>query len=96
MVNIKIGLKNPWYKNGNKLPYHLFCFEPKISKNKAICIQLSNMKSNYYLFDFYISTDFRGRDHAGPVVHIDIMGLFFMFQFYDVRHWDFENDCWET
>ena len=35
----------------------------------------------------------RKRDHAGVRVCAILFGVEFSFEFYDVRHWDDDNDC---
>jgi hypothetical protein len=35
-------------------------------------------------------------DHAGLNFDFGILGWNVKFLIYDNRHWDYENDCWET
>lgn len=50
--------------------------------------------SIFGLFDFHISYNDED-DHAGFYFNINVLGLFFEFNIYDIRHWDFDNECWE-
>lgn len=65
----------------------------KISKFKAFEYQLE-------LDKFYEKTDiyfYRSKktDHAGIELIFSIKKLFWvMFNIYDIRHWDYDNDCW--
>lgn len=35
------------------------------------------------------------RDHAGGMIELELFGRSFCAQYYDTRHWDYENNCWE-
>ena len=50
--------------------------------------------SIFGLLDFHISYNNKG-DHAGFRFNIDILGLYFEFNICDIRHWDFDQECWE-
>ena len=65
----------------------------KISKNKTLELQ-SGIWKYWSYFDFRISAD-RHTDHAGFYFDIQIFGLYFIFQIYDNRHWNFEKDEWQ-
>jgi hypothetical protein len=34
-------------------------------------------------------------DHSGLYTDIGLLGYSFSFNFYDNRHWDHKNNCWE-
>lgn len=36
-----------------------------------------------------------GRDHAGMRFYVCLGRFQFGVSFYDNRHWDYDNDCWE-
>lgn len=36
------------------------------------------------------------RDHAGVHIDVTLFGISFAATLYDVRHWDYEKDCWES
>jgi len=41
--------------------------------------------------------DFNTRqDHAGSGLDIGLFGWNVEYRFYDCRHWDYENNCWEN
>ena len=37
-----------------------------------------------------------GKSHAGLDIELGIFGYNAHFNFYDSRHWDYENKCWQT
>jgi len=64
----------------------------KLSKNKSLELQ-SGIWQNWSYFN--ISTSWsRHTDHAGFRFEIEIFGLYFIFDTYDNRHWDWDNDRW--
>jgi hypothetical protein len=70
----------------------IFWWEPKISKHKAVCFQLSWMENELGLgCDFKITWH---ESHSGFNFELRILGLWFNINFYDIRHWDDENNRW--
>lgn len=69
----------------------------KLSKNKAFELEsffwkdMSNL-SNY--FNFWIEWSYKG-DHAGFTINLEILTFYFNFKVYDIRHWDYDNNCYE-
>ena len=71
------------------------CFFIKLSKNKGIETEIIIDKNWIKWFHFSFTAD-RHTDHSGIEFSIEIMRLIFNTKFYDFRHWDNENNCWET
>jgi hypothetical protein len=65
----------------------------KLSKNKILEMQ-SGIFENWSYFDFMLKRD-RKKDHAGFMFYIEFFGLYFLFQTYDKRHWDYKKNKWE-
>jgi hypothetical protein len=65
----------------------------KLSKNKTLELQ-SGIWKKWNYFDLSIKLN-RHTDHVGVMFNIETFGLYFIFQVYDHRHWDWENNCWE-
>lgn len=86
MINFSFSLYNPFrYRFDNH-----FSKTWKVAKNKAI--EVEHLRTNILLmFDFRLS--FR-QDHAGVAVGIGVLGHEARVEFYDVRHWDYENNRW--
>jgi hypothetical protein len=89
MVDILFQLECPisdnWWKN-------LYNKSWKVTENKSIEIQLIRDSSLLGL-----TTQLRNKgDHPGFRFSLSILFITFDFQFYDGRHWDYENDCYEV
>lgn len=91
MINFSFNLVNPFsdpskfktvYTTSSKTwnPHKFWDFS--ICKDSSI-IRLT--------FDFTIK-----EDHAGFGFDFAILGWGIDFRFYDHRHWDYENNCWEV
>lgn len=60
----------------------------------GICYYLFVNISLFGLFDFHISYNDKD-DHAGFRFNISILDLCLEFNICDIRHWDFDQECWE-
>lgn len=68
-------------------------FKP-ISKNKNIELELFFF--NDYTFKIELDASFiTGRDHAGISFELNLFGVSININFYDSRHWDYENKTWQ-
>ena len=76
---------NFWYK--------LKSYHKQLSKNKHL--EVETFFSNYSLISIEFDCSLRARDHAGIRFKINIGGLELEINFYDSRHWDHKNNCWE-
>jgi hypothetical protein len=81
------------------LPYffnyfaNIFCKYKVLSKNKTGEIQLIFM--NNLITGINFCKDIHC-DHAKICLEISILGLTMIFEIYDIRHWDYENNNWEN
>ena len=71
----------------------IFWWEPKISKHKAICLQLSWVQPRHIDLGCEFDSSWKD-DHAGFALTISLFKIMFHFNFYDIRHWDDEKDQW--
>jgi len=95
MIYFSFKFESPWAKDPGRVQHDYFWREPKISRRKAMCIQLSKAATPSILrFDLDLS--WRGHDHAGPGISLELFGYFFDFNIYDVRHWNYEEGRWES
>ena len=69
-------------------------YDRKITKNKCLEVQLSKWPP-HTIFAIKLDTCWTGHDHAGIKFDIEVFGYFFHIGFYDCRHWDHTNHCWE-
>ena len=77
---------NFWYK--------LKSFHKQLSKYKHI--EVETFFTNYNLFSVEFDIKLTGKDHAGVRLKFDFCGLELEIHFYDSRHWDYKNNCWES
>lgn len=70
---------------------NIFCKWYQLTKNKNLEIEL--LKDSY-LFRFEVSFYPHGRDHGGLQIGLSLFNYELSINFYDSRHWDYENDCW--
>jgi len=68
-------------------------FHKQTSKNKHL--EIETCYCSNYLFKFEFDARLRGRDHAGIRIAGNILGWELEVNFYDSRHWDYANNCWE-
>jgi len=87
---INISILN-WFRKKSKWDKY-FSFTKKICKNKYL--EIEGMYENYHLFGFEFKVSFK-EDHAGVRLSIKLFFRELSIVFYDSRHWDYENDCWQ-
>ena len=93
MINFSFNVRNPW---GRDLPMHDYVYKHKtLSKNKSFELQISRC-STYNLFRLFVDFSWRGEDHAGPTLEVELGRYFFNAKIYDHRHWDYKKGTWET
>lgn len=68
-------------------------FQKSLSKNKHL--EIETFYSNYHFFNFEFDIQPYGKDHAGARLMINLLGWELEIHFYDNRHWDYQNWCWE-
>ena len=67
----------------------------KIDLSKDYDTNIFNFDIDIFgLLELNISKN-KKQDHAGFWFRFSIFGLDFSYRKYDIRHWDYDNDCWE-
>ena len=96
MIYFNIKIQNPWFypKDDFKSTNYL-CWDKKLTNNKNFEIQISKFEP-HELFLFKVDFRFWGSDHQGPSFEIDLFGYLFNIQIYDRRHWNWDEDRWQT
>ncbi len=92
MINLSFCIVNPWAKDTDR-DKHYVVWDKKLSKDWAAELQISRF-SAYNLFEFRVGTEWTGRDHAGPSLHVELFGYMFACKIYNTRHWDYETGTW--
>jgi hypothetical protein len=91
MINFRLGIRNLWATDEFD---NLYCFTKSLTKNKHFEFEVWH-ESNELLV-VALSTDFGGSDHAGPHITLGLLGYSLNWKIYDSRHWDYDNNTWET
>lgn len=92
MIDINICLRWPTKKWNLSKDY--FCKTWVLSKNKAFEIQATNW-NNGTIFEFRFDWS-RCQDHAGVQLELGLFNRGIIFNFYDRRHWNYEEGRYQT
>ena len=88
MIFLSLSLSNP-FSNRYSVVYDKTgkTWNPHKFWDLSICKRSSIIG---FTFDFTMR-----QDHAGFSLEIELFGWSIEYRFYDNRHWDYENGCWE-
>ena len=92
MISLSFYLNWPWFKDRNADLRDQFFKCWSLSKNKSLEVQISDGSNTLIGFDIRASVR---EDHAGIMFTVYLFRRFLYVSFYDNRHWDYENHCWE-
>jgi hypothetical protein len=87
---IALLLYNFFYRKSKYKTF--FFFHKQISKHKNI--ELEIVRDNFYFFKVRFEGNWK-KDHAGFNCELNLFTFAIDIRFYDYRHWDHENNCWE-
>lgn len=93
MIRFNFSIRNPWTKDSPESKTY-FSYESLLNKNWGISIQCSQMGC-YDLLGLELDLSWRGEDHAGPCINVEILGYLVRFKIYNTKHWDYDNGTWE-
>lgn len=68
--------------------YHGPLFEHKY-------LEMEFIRDNFYFFKAKLEGNWK-RDHVGFDFELNLFTFAINIRFYDSRHWDYENNCWEV
>ena len=89
MISLNCNLRNPWSNSFKNLWCHSYATP---FKNKFIELEFTK---DFTLISFMFNWTIR-QSHAGLDLEIGLLGYNVHCQFYDSRHWDTDNNCWEV
>jgi hypothetical protein len=92
MIKTSISIRNPFAKDENCLIS--WCKTIALTENKTFEIELCSA-SMYNLISISLDLGWRGQDHAGPELHVELFGFEARIKIYDNRHWNYTNGTWE-
>ena len=70
-------------------------FFVRLSKNKGIEYEIFWDKHLYKWFNFQFDIS-RKCDHAGILFDLQLLWLNLTINFFDFRHWDYDENCWDN
>ena len=86
MINASFNIRNPFSSRWACIANPTY----RIGNLKAVELQLDKT-SDILGFHFRLTTR---QSHSGVFAGISLLGYEATFHFYDVRHWDNDNNCW--
>lgn len=87
MISLQFNLRNPF---SNRWKFIKLWSGKTPFKNKFWEVQIDKTSD---IIGFDLRLTFR-QDHAGLFVSFALFGYDIIFNFYDSRHWDDEENCW--
>lgn len=88
MISIRFSLTNPWSDR----------WKPIYAKSKCIGLNKAfefNVYKTHDIVEFDLTVT-ANCDHAGINVLLGLLGYTVEMHWYDTRHWDYENQTWES
>lgn len=94
MIQFRFGIQNLFFKpRYNDRFKNICCFTKLIAPNKTFEFEI--YRSNLYdLFVLVIDTAWKGEDHAGPKIFVEILGYTVSIVIRDTRHWNDDTNNW--
>lgn len=86
MIQFNLRLENPFSDR-----WEILVSKSRVFEKKAV--EFNIYKSNI-IAEMSIEASAK-KDHAGLRLSLGLVGYELEFHFYDTRHWDRENNCWE-
>ena len=94
MIDFKLAVDNPWFFHKQDYKHKdVVVKSGQVSVHKFWEVQITKWEAQT-LVKVELDLTWRGRDHAGPRIHLEICGLMLSALIYDHRHWDRDNNCW--
>ena len=87
MLKIQFTIHNPLSTRFE----NIWCKGWGLTKHKAVELQLTKTTD---IVKFLVNIT-HGRDHAGVMIELGLLGYTVCFNIYDTRHWDYTNNRWE-
>lgn len=91
MLTFRFTIRNP-FKFASFKSYMVLT--APLCSNKSWEIQLS--KYAYNIFEVIIDLNWKGFDHAGPSLELNIFGYTLTLKIYDHRHWNIKKNSWSS
>jgi hypothetical protein len=89
MISFRFSIRNPWRDKFENL---WSCVYNTPIAYKFIEIEVYK-ETSIVAFGLDLTTR---QSHAGLDIEAGVLGYCLHFNFYDSRHWDYENKCWHS
>ena len=94
MIYFKFVIDNPWFRHQEDFKNRDYLYkEGSFTKHKHWELQISRWEPKR-LIEFDLDLRWRGEDHAGPSIEIELFGFMCMTKIYDSRHWNYSKSRW--
>jgi len=94
MINFNLGIQNPFHSEKKSPWQSLYQGEWIVAKNKTL--EIGFFHYTYELLGINVDTRWRGSDHAGPSLEINLFGWQACISLPDHRHWNSNENRWNT
>jgi|ERR1035437_7331263 hypothetical protein len=88
-----ITIRNPFNKSGSGFVKNLMNPHWLVAPHKVLELQIYGEPKFFTLLTLVF--EIIEKDHAGWSFEMGLLGGMFALSYYDTRHWDHENNCWE-
>ena len=89
-IGFNVSFK-PWWKRRH---IEFFAKSWKLSETKGLDISVNQWSRSFNVIGCELEITSK-QDHAGVHFSADLLGYNFEIEYYDIRHWDSVNNCWE-
>lgn len=96
MIFFKFIVDNPWHRPRDDFESRDFFYKDgSFTRHKHWEVQVSRWAPDS-LAEIDIDLRWRGSDHAGPSIEIELFGFMLAAKIYDSRHWNHDAGRWYT
>lgn len=96
MIYSRFLIDNVWYKPRNHVPIKDYYYHHlNLTTHKNFEIQVSRHQPDTIL-EIGLDLRWKGLDHAGPELDINVLGFKLIMRIYDGRHWNYDDHRWYT
>jgi len=94
MILLEFTVDNIWYRPRQDFESRDYlCREGRFTQHKHWAVQCTHGQATE-LVNLELDLFWRGHDHAGPSILIELFGYMFHAKIYDSRHWNYDKACW--
>lgn len=95
MINFIFRINHPYPKDGGRKQHDYVMWGKSLSTNWATELQITRWAMTT-LFELRLDLSWSGGDHAGPGIHVELLGFMFNFRVYNKNHWNWDTGQFYT